>query len=468
MAVAQKEISISYPQPGWVEQDALEIWQTQRQVAREAFAASGLQAQDLRCLGIANQRETIIIWDALTGQPLCPAIVWQCRRSTPLCEALKRDTRWVEEMRARTGLALDPYFSGTKIAWLMEHQVNLRSRMEKGEILVGTVDSWLIWNMTEDHRHVTDTTNASRTMLFNIKSLDWDDYLMERLKIPRGVLPQALHSTSWFGNAGAGFLGCPVPITGVMGDQQAALLGHGCTEPGMIKNTYGTGCFLLANTGNQACFSRHGLLTTVAWSSDEATCYALEGSVFTVGSVVQWLKQMGFIETSDQSGPAAMSVPDTNGVMFVPAFSGLGSPYWDPQARGMVMGLTGGTKQAHIVRAALEAIAYQNAVLLEAVAADAGFEPKVMLVDGGVARNDFLMGFQADILNIPVERPPSPEVTAWGAACAAAVGSGLLESMADIPAQQAPRVFEPKMEEAMRDRLLKKWKDAVDCARSWK
>jgi glycerol kinase len=340
--------------------------------------------------------------------------------------------------------------------------------MEKGEILVGTIDSWLIWNMTEGGRHVTDATNASRTMLFNIQTLAWDDYLLDGLGIPRGTLPEVLRSADDFGESNADFLGCSVPITGVMGDQQAALLGHGCTEPGMIKNTYGTGCFLLANTGRQACFSRYGLLTTVAWSLEEGPCYALEGSVFTVGSVVQWLIQTGLIGLAAESGPLAMSVADTNGVMFVPAFSGLGSPYWDAQTRGMLMGLTSGSGRAHIVRAALEAIAYQNAVLLESVAADAGFQPRVMLVDGGVAQNDFLMGFQADILTIRVERPPSPEVTARGAAYAAALGSGFLRSVDEVPSLQTPRVFEPAMEEGQRKHLLEKWRNAVACARSWK
>lgn len=475
LATTQQEISQSYPQPGWVEQDADEIWTVQHRVARDALQASGLQARDLRCLGIANQRETVVVWDAGTGRPLYPALVWQCRRSAPLCEELSKDGEWLEEMRARTGLVPDPYFSGTKIAWLLQHadthppgQPNLRSRMEKGEVLVGTIDTWLIWKMTQGGLHGTDTTNASRTMLFNIHTLAWDDFLLEKLAVPRTALPQTRHSTDSFGEASADFLGCAVPIAGVMGDQQAALLGHGCTKPGMIKNTYGTGCFMLANIGNQPCFSQHGLLTTIAWSTEDQICYALEGSVFTVGSVIQWLKQLGLIDTAAMSASLALSVPDTNGVMFVPAFTGLGSPYWDTQARGMLMGLTGGTQKAHIVRAALEAIAFQNAALLEAVSREGGYPAQVMRVDGGVAQNDFLMQFQADILNIGIERLPSPEVTAWGAACAAALGSGYWRNMEDIPLTQTPQAFVPGMEGKQRQILLQKWQEAVQCARSWR
>ncbi|MCL1917534.1 MAG: glycerol kinase GlpK [Peptococcaceae bacterium] len=466
LGTAQQEISQSYPRPGWVEQDAAEIWETQRHVAREALRESRLSGLDLRGLGIANQRETIVLWDACTGRPLYPAIVWQCRRSAELCEELREDVAWTEEMRRRTGLVADPYFSGTKISWLLRRpeMSGWRARMEKGDILVGTIDTWLLWNMTRGG-HDTDTTNASRTLLFNIHDLAWDDFLLEKLGVPQGALPQIRHSTDSFGETCADFLGHPVPITGVMGDQQAALLGHGCIGPGMIKNTYGTGCFLLANMGAEACLSEHGLLTTVAWSGADQTCYALEGSVFAAGSVIQWLKQMGFVATAGETQSMALSVPDTDGVMFVPAFTGLGSPYWDAQVRGTLLGVTQGTRKAHIVRAALEAVAFQNAALLEAVCQDGGFSARVMSVDGGVAQNDFLMQFQADIMDIRIERPASAEVTAWGAACAAALGSGIWENMSDVVARQGTQAFVAGINEDKRKSLLEGWQRAVACAR---
>ncbi len=470
--IAQREFTQHYPEPGWVEHDAAEIWGTQLEVARRALAEAGLTARDVAAVGLANQRETTVVWDRLSGRPLAPAIVWQCRRTAAMCEALRREG-FEDVVRQRTGLVVDAYFSGTKLAWLLENVPGLRERAERGEALFGTIDTWLIWNLTGGPRgglHLTDYSNASRTMLFDIHRLEWDQDILARLGIPRQMLPEARPSAGDFGLTAEEFLGGRVRLAGVAGDQQAALFGQGCFAPGLAKNTYGTGCFLLLNTGEQAVPSKSGLITTIAWGLSDRVTYALEGSVFIAGAAIQWLRDgLGVIASSGETEALARSVRDTGGVYFVPAFVGLGAPYWDMHARGAVFGLTRGTTRAHLTRAALEAVAYQTRDLLEAMTADSGVAPSSLRVDGGAARNDFLLQFQADLLGVVVERPAVTETTAFGAACLAGLGVGLYRDLDHLAGlRRVERRFAPAASPAEVDRLHRGWRAAVQATRSFK
>lgn len=468
VAQAQKEFRQIYPRPGWVEHDPDEIWQTQLTVAREAIARAGVAASDIEAIGLTNQRETTVVWDRATGRPLHNAIVWQCRRTAPICDRLRRDGL-EETVRAKTGLALDPYFSGTKLRWLLDEVPGLDARARAGQVAFGTIDTWLIWNLTGGLVHATDFSNASRTMLFNLKTLAWDDELLSALGVPRGVLPEVRPSSGLFGRTQAGLFGGEIPITGDAGDQQAALFGQACFEPGLGKNTYGTGCFMLVNTGPTPVFSTRGLLTTVAWGLGDTVSYALEGSVFVTGAAVQWLRDgLGLIASAAETEALAASVPDTGGVYLVPAFVGLGAPYWDPYARGLAVGLTRGTTRAHFVRATLEAIAYQTRDVLEAMSADAGVRLKALRVDGGATLNDFLMQFQADILGVPVERPVVNETTALGVAFLAGLATGFWSGRREIAALWArDRAFAPAMGADTRERLYAGWRKAVSRALAW-
>ncbi|HEY3315843.1 MAG TPA: glycerol kinase GlpK [Bacillota bacterium] len=471
-SLAQREFTQHYPQPGWVEHDADEIWQTQLDVARRAVEEAGIGPGELAAIGLTNQRETTVVWERRTGRPLARAIVWQCRRTAGLCDELRRDG-WEERIRQRTGLVIDAYFSGTKLAWLLEHVPGLREKAEQGEALFGTVDTWLIWNLTGGPGggvHLTDYSNASRTMLFDLHRLDWDDEILARLRIPRAMLPEARPSAGDYGTTAKGVFGAPVRLAGVAGDQQAALFGQGCFAPGLTKNTYGTGCFMLMNTGHRAIASRSGLITTIAWGLGGEVTYALEGSVFIAGAAIQWLRDgLGLLAASGESEVLAASVPDTGGVYFVPAFAGLGAPYWDMYARGAILGLTRGTTRAHLVRAALEAIAYQTKDLIDAMGADAGVVPASLRVDGGAARNDLLLQFQADLLGLPVDRPAVTETTALGAAFLAGLGVGFypdLEHIAKL--RRAERVFAPGPGKAEMAGPYRGWRAAVESARSFR
>lgn len=461
-AAAQQEFTQYFPQAGWVEHDADEIWRKQLQVMREAAAHIG--GNGIAAIGITNQRETVVVWDAVTGEPLHRAIVWQCRRTSAFCEKLKAEG-WEDEIRARTGLLLDPYFSGTKLKWLLDEVPGLREKGERGEALFGTIDSWLIWKLTEGAVHATDVSNASRTMLFNIYEMKWDAHIIAKLDIPEAMLPEVKASTGIYGytrllhDDG----GIEVPIAGVAGDQQAALFGQGCFDPGMAKNTYGTGCFLLKNTGSKPVRSAKGLLTTIAWQHDGETAYALEGSVFTAGSVVQWLRDgLGLIADAADSESIAASVADTQGVYFVPAFTGLGTPYWKPDARGMITGLTRGTTSAHIVRAALESIAYQTADVLKAMSAESGIGLLELRVDGGAVANDLLVQFQADLLGVTVIRPKMLETTALGAAFLAGLGVGFWSSVEELrELWELDATFKPQRGEEWRQSVYSGWLQAV-------
>jgi glycerol kinase len=458
---AQREITQHYPQPGWVEHDANEILSTQLQTAREAL--SGVIGE-VSAVGITNQRETVVLWERSSGKPLHRAVVWQDRRTAPLCDDLKArglEAAW----RAKTGLLIDPYFSGTKLAWLLDHIPGARDRAERGELAFGTVDSWLIWNLTGGTVHATDVTNAARTLLFNIHTRDWDAEILQVLNIPRAVLPEVRASSAAYGSAAS--LG-GLPILGVAGDQHAALFGQACLQPGMAKNTYGTGCFMLLNTGSTAVSSASGLLTTPAWALGDTITYALEGSVFIAGAVVQWLRdEMKFFTDASEVETLAASVPDNAGVYLVPAFAGLGAPHWDAYARGTIVGLTRGTGRAHIARAALEAIAYQVRDVLEAMQRDSGVKLEALRVDGGATANDLLMQFQADLLGVPVERPVVTETTALGAAYLAGLHAGVF-TLDGIPAHwKLARCFEPKMDAQTRDRLYAGWQRATERARGW-
>ncbi len=467
-AMAQQEFMQHFPQPGWVEHDPLEIWQTQLQVAREAIQQAAIQPSEIVALGITNQRETTVLWERATGKPVHRAIVWQDRRTAPLCDELRKGG-YEGLFRQKTGLVLDPYFSGTKLKWLLENVPGLRERAGKGELCFGTIDSWLIYNLTGGQVHATDVSNASRTLLFNLHTLRWDEHLLGILGIPKALLPQVRPSAGLFGETVPELFGAAIPIAGVAGDQQAALFGQACFTPGMAKNTYGTGCFMLMNTGQTQVESKRGLLTTVAWQLDGAPPeYALEGSVFMAGAVVQWLRDgLGILQTSSEVEPLARQVESAEGVYLVPAFVGLGAPYWDAYARGTLVGLTRGTTKAHIARAALEAIAYQSRDVLEAMEADSGLQLSELRVDGGATVNDLLMQFQADILGTPVVRPQVTETTALGAAYLAGVGVGMLsrEQIAERWAVQ--KRFEPAMPQAERERLYDGWKKAVERAKNW-
>ena len=467
VASSQRELPQIYPQPGWVEHDPRLIWATMLAAAREAMAAGGISATEIASLGIANQRETTLLWEKATGQPLCNAIVWQCRRTAGRCDRL-RSEGYTDFIRERTGLMPDAYFSATKLEWMLKNIPGAAERAAAGELAFGTVDSWLIWNLTGG-LHVTDVSNASRTMLFNIHTLRWDDELLELFGIPKEVLPEIVPSSSCIGTTSPEHLGAPVKIAGVAGDQQAALFGQTCFEPGDVKNTYGTGAFLLMNTGKEAPFSRSGLLTTVAWSRGPSlsdTLYALEGSVFVAGAVVQWLRdELGLISTAPESEALAMSVDHTCGCYIVPAFTGLGAPWWDGSARGIITGLTRGVNRRHIVRAALESIAYQVADVLHAMAADTGRNLKAIYVDGGASANNFLLQFQADILGVPVLRPAYIESTALGAAYLAGLGAGIWDSEHALSALTGNlSTFEPKMSADRREELLSGWHEAVSRA----
>ena len=464
VAVAQREFAQHFPQPGWVEHDADEIWRTQLATAQEALARAGLHARELSAIGITNQRETTVLWDRATGEPLHRAIVWQCRRSEPLCARL-REAGHAERIRALTGLVVDAYFSATKLAWLLEHVPGARARAEAGELAFGTIDSWLLWRLTGGRVHATDASNASRTMLFDIHRGAWSDELLALLGIPRAVLPEVHPSSHAFGDSDAALLGAAVPIAGIAGDQQAALFGQGCFEAGLAKNTYGTGCFMLMHTGPQARASRHGLVTTAAAAPPGPPQYALEGSVFIGGAVVQWLRDgLKAIQSSSQVEALAASVPDSGGVVVVPAFTGLGAPYWNAQARGTITGLTRGSTVAHIARAAVESIAFQSAALLQAMQADGGAElpVKELRVDGGACVNDALMQFQADLLGVPVLRPRVTETTALGAAFLAGLATGVWSGTAELAALwQAERRFEPQQALGWAASRMQAWAHAV-------
>ncbi len=468
VALAQQEFTQHFPQPGWVEHDAGEIWRTQLAVAREALARAGLNASQLRALAITNQRETTVLWDRATGEPVAPAIVWQDRRTAAACDRLR--PRWAARIQRKTGLVLDAYFSATKLQWLLDHVPGARSRAEAGELAFGTIDSWLLWQLTGGQVHATDASNAARTLLFNIHALQWDEELLGLFGIPQAVLPHVHPSSGVFGETDATLLGAPVPIAGVAGDQQAATFGQACFAPGMAKNTYGTGCFMLMNTGTSAVTSRHRLLGTVAWLGPHTpACYALEGSVFMAGATIQWLRDgLQLIKSAAEVEALAASVPDTQDVYLVPAFAGLGAPDWDGHARGTLVGMTRGTTRAHIARAALEAIALQTADVFHAMGRDAGVPLRELRVDGGASRNDLLMQLQADYLGVPVLRPELTETTAFGAAGLAGLASGLWSGADELSSLwRLQRRFEPQLPAAARQAKLARWREAVARARGW-
>ncbi len=466
LAQAQQELPQIYPRPGHVEHDPLQIWATQLATAREALAQAGITAQQVTSLGITNQRETTIVWNRKTGQPIHNALVWQDRRAEPACAQLRADGH-ADTIQQKTGLLIDAYFSATKLQWLLDNVPGARAAAERGELAFGTVDTWLVWQLTGGQRHVTDVSNASRTMLFNVHSNQWDEELLQLLGIPRALMPEVQPSSSHFGDTAADVLGAPIHIGGMAGDQQSALFGQACFAPGMAKNTYGTGCFMLMHTGHQFHRSQNGLLTTSAAQVDAAPQFALEGSVFVGGAVVQWLRDgLRAIEHSGQVQQLAESVPDSGGVMMVPAFTGLGAPYWDADARGTITGLTRGTTMAHIARAALESIAYQSAALLQAMSRDAvanGGQPVSELrVDGGASVNNLLMQFQADLLGIPVVRPACVETTALGAAYLAGLSTGVYQSADELSALwKAERRFVPTLGKDRADSLMARWEQAV-------
>lgn len=463
----QYNLKQSFPRPGWVEHDPAHLWETQLAAGRDALKAAGAGAEHITAIGITNQRETALVWDRATGEPVYPAIVWQDRRTAPLCEELKK--RGLEqEIASRTGLVVDAYFSATKIAWILDHVDGARRRAEQGELLAGTVDSWLIWKLTEGAVHATDVTNASRTMLYNLHDRCWDERMLQELNIPRNLLPEVRMSGGDFGIAAARWFGAPIPITAVLGDQQAALFGHACLEPGSAKNTYGTGCFILMNTGEEAVVSRHGLLTTVAWGMDDKLYYALEGSVFVAGAALQWLEEgLGIIGAPAESEAKAREVEDSEGVTVVPAFTGLGAPYWDMYARGAVFGLTRGTTGSHLVRATLESLAFQSKDVIGAMEKDAGMPLKELRVDGGAVGNDLLMQFQADILGSEVTRTTVAETTALGAALLAGLASGIWDRERLAAFNGAERTFRPEMDPQERQRRYAVWQDAVSRTMGW-
>lgn len=467
-SVAQREFTQYFPQPGWVEHDADEIWASMLGVAVEAMSKIGASAEDIAAIGITNQRETAIVWDRNTGEPVYRAIVWQCRRTSAYCDALK-EKGLTDKFREKTGLVIDAYFSGTKVKWILEHVQGARERAEKGELLFGTVETWLIWKLTKGAVHVTDYSNASRTMLFNINTLKWDEEILSELGIPKSMLPEAKPSSCIYGHSDPAFFGGAIPIAGAAGDQQAALFGQTCFQPGEAKNTYGTGCFLLMNTGEKPVFSDNGLVTTIAWGLEGKVTYALEGSIFVAGAAIQWLRdEMRFIDSSAESEMMAMQVQDTNGCYVVPAFTGLGAPHWDQYARGTIVGLTRGVNKYHIIRATLESIAYQVNDILSAMKADSGIELSSLKVDGGASVNNFLMQTQADIIDAPVNRPQCVETTAMGAAYLAGLAVGYWASKEDVLENWAiDQTFEPVIEEEKRRMMIKGWNKAVKYAYGW-
>jgi len=468
VAQAQREFTQHFPQPGWVEHDANEIWRTQRATMVDCLAAARITAREVLAVGITNQRETTVLWDRKSGEPVAPAIVWQDRRTAGACEQM-RAAGLEPEISARTGLLLDPYFSGTKLGWLLDRVPGARTRAERGELAFGTIDSWLLFKLTNHRRHVTDATNASRTLLYNLRTGDWDDRLLELLRVPRACLPDIVDSCLDRASAiEAEFEGVKLPVTGIAGDQQAALFGQACTSPGMAKNTYGTGCFALSHTGSEPRVSRHRLLTTVAWRRGGCQ-FALEGGVFMGGATVQWLRDgLGIIERSDQVEALATSVPDSGDVYLVPAFAGLGAPQWDAAARGTIVGLTRGSTRAHVARAAVESIAFQTADLIDAMQQDCEAPLAELRVDGGAARNDLLLQFQADLLGVPVLRPVNTETTAFGAAAFAGLGMGLWQSQAEVASLwKLDRRFEPRMSRDVVASRRARWLQAVERSRAW-
>jgi glycerol kinase len=466
VASAQKEFRQIFPKPGWVEHDAKEIWATQLHTAQEAIANAGLTASGIAAIGITNQRETTVVWERATGEPIHNAIVWQDRRTAAACDRLK--ARGLGPLiKRKTGLVVDAYFSGTKLAWLLSNVAGARAKAKAGKLAFGTVDSWLVWNLTGGRVHVTDPSNASRTMLFNLRTGDWDDELLKLFGVPRAVLPEVRSSSEVYGHTT--LLGGSIPIAGIAGDQQAALFGQACTQPGMVKNTYGTGCFMLMNTGTKPIASKNNLLTTVAWRIGNRTEFALEGSIFIAGAVVQWLRDgLGIIKSSSEVEALASQVTDPEGVYLVPAFAGLGAPHWDQYARGLVAGVTRGTTAAHIARAALEGIAFQVADVLRAMEADARIKLKELRVDGGASANNLLMQFQSSLLSVPVIRPKVTETTALGAAYLAGLAVGYWRDQKQIAAQwQVDRRFTPAMKSTQRRQLERGWRKALDRARRW-
>lgn len=467
LAAHSVEFPQHYPQPGWVEHDPRDILSSQITALQMAVAKSGVDVGDIAAIGITNQRETTLLWDKATGQCVHNAIVWQCRRTAPMVDRLVAQG-WGPVIQDKTGLIPDAYFSGTKLAWLLD-EMSLHDRAERGELCFGTVDSFLAWHLVQGHPHVTDATNAGRTMLFNLADQDWDDELLRLLNIPRACLPRVVDSSGVIGLLDERILGKAVPVAAMAGDQHASLFGQACLQPGMVKNTYGTGCFMLMNTGSRLIRSQHGLLSTMAWRINGQPTYALEGSVFMAGATIQWLRdEMQMLKTSAESEGVARSVPDTGGVYLVPAFTGLGAPWWDAYSRGTLVGMTRGTGRAHVVRAALEAIAYQSADLMAAMAQDCGFTPTQLQVDGGASANGFLMQFQADVMNMTVVRPCVMETTALGAALLAGLAVGVYASLEETAsAWQQEAAFVPTMEEAYRDKLMSGWHRAVERAKSW-
>ena len=467
-SIAQKEFTQYFPKPGWVEHDANEIWSSQLGVAVEAMAKLGIGADDIAAIGITNQRETTIVWDKNTGEPVYNAIVWQCRRTSEYCDTLK-DKGLTDKFREKTGLIIDAYFSGTKLKWILDNVDGVRERAEKGELLFGTVETWLIWKLTKGKAHVTDYSNASRTLLFNIKDLTWDKEILEELNIPESMLPEPKPSSYVYGYSDASFFGKEIPISGAAGDQQAALFGQTCFNPGEAKNTYGTGCFMLMNTGETPVYSKNGLVTTIAWGLDGKVNYALEGSIFVAGASIQWLRdELRIIESAADSEYMAKKVKDTNGCYVVPAFTGLGAPYWDQYARGTIVGLSRGVNKYHIIRATLESIGYQVNDVLHAMKADSGIDLAALKVDGGASANDFLMQFQSDIINAPVKRPSCVETTAMGAAYLAGLAVGYWNSKEDVIKNWAVnKIFSPIMGEDERERKIKGWNKAVKYSFGW-
>ena len=468
ISLAQKEFTQYFPQPGWVEHDASEIWSTQLGVAVEAMSKVGADAEDIAAIGITNQRETVVVWDKETGEPICPAIVWQCRRTAEYCDSLK-EQGFTEMIRKKTGLIIDAYFSGTKIKWILDHVGGALEKAEKGELLFGTIETWLIWKLTKGRVHVTDYSNASRTMLFNINTLQWDEEILGLLGIPMSMLPEAKPSSCVYGYADASYFGGEIPIGGAAGDQQSALFGQTCFQPGEAKNTYGTGCFLLMNTGEKPVFSDNGLVTTIAWGLDGKVNYALEGSIFVAGAAIQWLRdELRLIDSSADSEYMAQKVKDSNGCYVVPAFTGLGAPYWDQYARGTIVGLTRGVNKYHIIRATLESIAYQVYDVLTAMEADSGISLSSLKVDGGASANNFLIQTQADLIGAPVKRPSCIETTAMGAAYLAGLSVGYWKSKEDVLKNWAvDRTMEPSITQEERKQRIKGWKKAVKYAFDW-
>jgi len=467
-SVAQKEFTQIFPQPGWVEHDANEIWSTQLGVAAEAISQAGLSVKDIAAIGITNQRETTVVWDKQTGTPIYHAIVWQDRRTATYCDLLKQQG-YLQPIQRKTGLIIDAYFSATKLKWILDNVKDARTKAANNELCFGTVDTWLLWKLTNGQIHATDVSNASRTMLYNINTLSWDDDLLQLMDIPKNILPEVKSSSEVYGHTQNILSAINIPIAGIAGDQQAALFGQMCTQPGMVKNTYGTGCFMLMNTGEQPVFSSNNLLTTIAWQINGKTHYALEGSVFIAGAVVQWLRDgLNLIRSSNEIEALAQQTESTDGVYLVPAFAGLGAPYWNQHARGTIVGITRGTNAAHIARAALESIAFQTMDVVNAMQADANIKVKELRVDGGATANNFLMQFQSDLLNTKVIRPKITETTALGAAYFAGLAVGFWENMEAIQSQwQVDRIFESSIDNNDRERVAGNWKRAIGATKFW-